>query len=437
MLKNNSKKFNFNIQNMFPAKKRRVVITGMGAVSPLGLNVATNWANVLAGISGVRGITNFNAEDFSVRIGASLADGFDPKDYIAAKDLKKMDEFTYYAIAAATEAWNDSQIEKDVDFSIDRKMVGVSIGTGIGGVGTIARQNENLLNHGPRKISPFLVPAGINNMASGNFAIIKQLKGPNIDITTACASGTNSIGEAARNIIWGDADVMIAGGAEAPITPLGLGGFAAMRALSTRNDDPTHASRPWDTNRDGFVLGEGAGVVVLEELEIAKKRGAKIYGEVIGYGISGDGYHMTSPLEDGDGGMRAMQKALGYANVKPNEIDYINAHGTSTPTGDLCEIRAIRTLFKDYAGELSISSTKSMTGHLLGAAGAIEAIFSILAINNNIVPPTINLENPEAECEGLNLTPNKAQEREVKIAMSNSFGFGGTNACLVFKEFMG
>jgi 3-oxoacyl-[acyl-carrier-protein] synthase II len=409
--------------------KRRVVVTGMGIVSPVGSTIKGAWDNITAGRSGIRAIPPevFDASAFSVRI-AGTAVGFDVNDYLPVKEQKKMDPFIHYGIGAAVDAMRDAGIEVTEE-NADR--IGVSIGSGIGGVGTIERNTRAYLEGGPRKISPFFVPSSIINMISGNLSIMMGLKGPNTALVTACATGTHSIGEAARMIGYGDADVMIAGGAEMATTPLGLGGFAAARALSTRNDEPERASRPWDKDRDGFVLGDGAGVLVLEEYEQAKARGANIYCEVVGFGLSGDAYHMTQP--GGGGAVRCMHHALRDAGLNPDQVDYINAHGTSTPVGDKAESDSVKATFGDYAHKLAVSSTKSMTGHLLGAAGGIEAVFSILAIRDQVAPPTINLENQDPECD-LDFVPNTAREMKIDVALSNSFGFGGTNGTLVFRK---
>ncbi len=409
--------------------KRRVVITGLGMVSPVGLNVADAWTNVLAGRSGIAPLTHFDVSEYSVRFGGSVRD-FEITDYIAAKDAKKMDLFIHYGIAAGIQAVRDSGLEVTEE---NAERIGVAIGSGIGGLTGIEKGHNAFLKGGPRKISPFFVPSNIINMISGNLSIIYGMKGPNYAITTACATATHCIGDAARFIEYGDADVMVAGGSEMSTSTTGLGGFAAARALSTRNDDPQAASRPWDRDRDGFVLSDGAGVVVLEEYEFAKARGAKIYAEVIGFGMSGDAYHMTSPSQGGEGAARCMKLALKNSGINPEEVDYINAHGTSTPAGDVGEAHAMKTAFGDHAYKVAISSTKSMTGHLLGAAGGIEAVFSALAIRDQVAPPTINLDNPDPECD-LDFVPGTAREMNIDIVMSNSFGFGGTNGTLVFRK---
>lgn len=409
--------------------KRRVVITGLGMVSPVGLNVADSWTNILAGKSGIAPLTHFDVSNFSVRFGGSVRD-FEITDYISAKDAKKMDQFIHYGIAAGMQAVKDAGLEVTEE-NADR--IGVAIGSGIGGLTGIENGHSAFLKGGPRKISPFFVPSNIINMISGNLSIIYGMKGPNYAITTACATATHSIGDAARLIEYGDADAMVAGGAEMATSPTGLGGFAAARALSTRNDDPEGASRPWDIERDGFVLSDGAGVVVLEEYEFAKARGANIYAEVIGFGMSGDAYHMTSPSEGGEGAARCMKTAMKNAGINSDDIDYINAHGTSTPAGDLGETQAIKSAFGDHAYQLAVSSTKSMTGHLLGAAGGIEAVFTALALRDQVAPPTINLENPDPECD-LDYVPGEARQMKIDVAMTNSFGFGGTNGTLIFRK---
>lgn len=410
--------------------KRRVVVTGMGLVSPVGLTVADSWRNLLNGQSGIGPIQAFDASDFPTRFGGAVK-GFDITCYVSEKEAKKMDLFIHYGMAAGCQAFEDSGLAS-AGFSADR--VGVAIGAGIGGITGIEEGHNAFLKGGPRKISPFFVPSNIINMISGNLSIKYGLKGPNFAIVTACATGTHNIGEAGRVIQYGDAEVMVAGGAEMATSPTSVGGFASARALSRRNDDPKGASRPWDRDRDGFVLSDGAGVVVLEELEHARRRGARMYGELIGYGTGADAYHMTQPPETGEGAARCMRLALRDAALHPEDVDYVNAHGTSTPAGDIAETRAIKQAFGDYAYRVMISSTKSMTGHMLGAAGGAEAIFSILALCDQVVPPTINLENPDAECD-LDYVPKCARESHLDVAMSNSFGFGGTNATLIFKRF--
>lgn len=409
--------------------KRRVVITGLGLVSPVGLNVPDSWTSILAGKSGIAPLTHFDVSEFSVRFGGSIRD-FDITEYISAKDAKKMDLFIHYGLAAGIQAVRDSGLEVTEK---NAERIGVAIGSGIGGLTGIEKGHDAYHKGGPRKISPFFVPSNIINMISGNLSIIYGMKGPNYAITTACATATHSIGDAARLIEYGDADVMVAGGAEMATSTTGLGGFAAARALSTRNDDPEAASRPWDKDRDGFVLSDGAGVVVLEEYEFAKARGAKIYAEVIGFGMSGDAYHMTSPSVGGEGAARCMKLAMKNAGINVDEVDYINAHGTSTPAGDLGETQAVKSAFGDHAHNVVVSSTKSMTGHLLGAAGGIEAVFTALSIRDQVAPPTINLDNPDPECD-LDFVPGEARQMKINIAMSNSFGFGGTNGTLIFRK---
>ncbi len=409
--------------------KRRVVVTGLGIVSPVGSTVNEAWQNILAGKSGIGPITSFDVSAFSVRFGGAVK-GFNVEDYISAKEARKMDEFIHYGIGAGIQAIRDAGLEIT---EANAERIGVAIGSGIGGIGAIERGYKVWLDNGPRKMSPFLIPSAIINMISGHLSIMYGIKGPNIALVTACTTGTHSIGEAARIIAYGDADVMIAGGAEMATTPTGLGGFAAARALSTRNDDPTAASRPWDKDRDGFVLADGAGVLVLEEYEHAKARGAKIYCELAGYGRSGDAYHMTQPAEGGDGARRCMLNALRDAGINPDEVDYINAHGTSTPAGDKAETEAVKAAFGDHAYKLAISSTKSMTGHLLGAAGGVEAVFTALAIRDQVAPPTINYTTPDPDCD-LDYVPNTAREMKIEVAVSNSFGFGGTNGSIVLRR---
>jgi len=417
---------------------RRVVITGLGMTTPLGNGVEVNWSNILGGKSGLRQVTGFETSDISCRIAGLVPDadapnGLQMDDYIEPKEQRKLDRFIQLGIVAAVEAVENSGW-KPTDLA-DQDRTGVLIGSGIGGLQTIVETTELLNERGTRRISPFFIPSALINLISGQVSIRYQFRGPNHSVVTACSTGAHAIGDAARLIALDDADVMVAGGAEAAVCRLGLAGFAAARALSTGyNDDPTAGSRPWDRARDGFVMGEGAGVVVLEELEHAKARGATIYGEVKGYGLSGDAYHITAPAEDGNGGYRAMEAALKRAKLTPHDIDYINAHGTSTPLGDLIEAGAVKRLLGDAAGSVSMSSTKSATGHLLGAAGAIEAIYSTLAVYHGQVPPTLNLEDPEPVMEGMDLVPLKAKTRTVRNAMSNSFGFGGTNASLIIGQ---
>lgn len=409
--------------------KRRVVVTGLGAVTPVGVNVQTSWENIVAGKSGVAPIDLFDVSDFSVRFGANVKN-FDVSDVMSKKDARKMDTFIHYGIAAAKEAITDAGLEV-TDANADR--IGVAIGSGIGGLPGIESGYDSFLNGGPRKISPFFVPSNIINMISGNLSIMYGMKGPNTAIVTACSTGTHNISSAGRMIEYGDADVMIAGGAEMATSPTGLGGFAAARALSTRNDSPETASRPWDKDRDGFVLGDGAGVIVLEEYEHAKKRGATIYAELAGSGMSSDAFHMTMPSKGGEGAARCMTNALKDAGLNVDEVNYINAHGTSTPAGDVAETMAIKSALGDAARHVAVSSTKSMIGHLLGAAGGVEAVFSLLSIRDQVAPPTINLDNPDEACD-LNYVPHTAQEMPIRVAMSNSFGFGGTNGTVIFKQ---
>jgi len=408
---------------------RRVVITGLGMLTPLGADVASTWEGIKAGKSGIRNIEHFDTESFSTRF-AGLVPEFDIADYLSPKDARKMDVFIQYGLVAAIQAIRDAGLDMDKE---DGDRVGAAFGSGIGGLTNIEDNHRKLLDSGPRKLSPFFVPGTIINMIAGNLAIMYGMKGPNFATVTACTTGTHNIGFAAQQIMLGQADVMVAGGAEKGSTPLGMGGFAAARALSTRNDDPQGASRPWDKGRDGFVLADGAGAVVLEDYEHAKARGATIYAELAGFGMSDDAYHITAPAEGGVGAMKAMENALRNAGVSADQVDYINAHGTSTQMGDLAEIAAIKSLFGAHAEKLAVSSTKSMVGHLLGAAGAVEAIFSILAIRDSIAPPTINLHDPDEGCD-LNLVANTAQQRNIDYALSNSFGFGGTNGTLLFKK---
>ena len=409
--------------------KRRVVITGLGAVTPVGLSVKESWENILAGKSGIAPLTLFDVSEFPVRFGGSIKD-FDITTIIPRKEAKKMDMFIHYGLAAGKEAIEDSGL---VVTEENAERIGVAIGAGIGGLPGIELGYDAYLKGGPRKISPFFVPSNIINMVAGNLSIMYGLKGPNIAIATACSSGTHNISSAGRMIQYGDADVMIAGGSEMSTSKTGLGGFAAARALSTRNDDPEAASRPWDKDRDGFVLGDGAGVIVLEEYEHAVKRGAKIYAELVGSGMSSDAYHMTSPSPGGDGAARCMKNAMADAGLSADQIDYVNAHGTSTPAGDAGETQAIKSAFGSAAQNIAVSSTKSMIGHLLGAAGGVEAIFSILAIRDQVAPPTINLDNPDPECD-LDYVPHTARQMPIQVTMSNSFGFGGTNGTVIFKK---
>lgn len=410
--------------------KRRVVVTGIGIVCPVGNSVQDAWSNILAGKSGAAAVDQFDTEGFSTRFSCSVKD-FDVGQYMAAKDARKMDEFIHFGMAAGIQAIEDSGI--DVFDSLDPKRVGVAIGSGIGGLPNIEAQKQVLQDRGPRKISPFFIPSSIINMICGNLSIRYGYQGPNYAIVTACTTGTHNIGDAARTIAYDDADVMIAGGAEMATCALGLAGFGAARALSQRNDDPEAASRPWDVDRDGFVLGDGAGVLVLEEYEHARARGADIYCEMAGYGMSGDAFHMTQPSENGDGARRCMLNAMRDGGINPTDVGYINAHGTSTPAGDIAETEAVKGAFGDHANAVRVSSTKSMTGHLLGAAGGIEAVFSVLALRDGVAPPTINLDNPDPACD-LNYVANHPQEMQTDVVLSNSFGFGGTNGTVAFRR---
>ncbi|HEX7116053.1 MAG TPA: beta-ketoacyl-ACP synthase II [Steroidobacter sp.] len=410
--------------------KRRVVITGLGIISPVGSTVESAWRNVLEGVSGIGPITRFDVSAFPVRFGGAVID-FEPEKYLPAKELRKMDPFMHYGFAAAADAIKDSGLEIT---EANASRIGVAMGAGIGGLDTIEQNYQKYLEAGsPKKISPFFVPSSIINMISGHVSIQFKLTGPNIATVTACTTSTHSIGLAMRLIQYGDADVMIAGAGEMATTPLGLGSFCQARALSTRNDDPKRASRPWDKDRDGFVLSDGAGAVLLEEYEHAKKRGARIYAELVGFGMSGDAHHITAPPEDGEGARLAMDNALKDAKLDPSDVQYINAHATSTELGDRAETVAIKRCFGDHAKKLAVSSTKSMTGHLLGAAGAVEAIFSILALRDQVAPPTINLDEPGEGCD-LDYVPHTAREMPIKVALSNSFGFGGTNGTLIFRK---
>jgi 3-oxoacyl-[acyl-carrier-protein] synthase II len=409
--------------------RRRVVVTGLGIVSPVGNTVDVAWSGVLAGKSGIGPITRIDVSAFPVRFGGEVRN-FDITQYIPAKDARKMAPFIHYGIAAASQAISDSGLIINED---NAERTGMAIGSGIGGLPGIEDAYQAYIDGGPRKISPFFVPGNIINMIGGNLSILHGMKGPNIAIVTACATSTHNIGVAARMIAYGDADIMIAGGAEMTTCPTGIGGFAAARALSTRNDDPQAASRPWDRERDGFVLGDGAGILMLEEYEQARRRGANIYAEIAGFGMSGDAYHMTQPAPGGEGAARCMQNAIADAAMNREDIHYINAHGTSTPAGDLAETLAMKRVFGDDARKVAVSSTKSMTGHLLGAAGGIEAVFSVLALRDQVAPPTINLENPDPECD-LDYVPNAAREMKIGTVMSNSFGFGGTNATLILRK---
>lgn len=409
--------------------KRRVVVTGLGILSPVGNDIASAWDNIKSGRSGIGPITHFDASTFPTRIAGEVRD-FDPTSIVPAKDVKKMDPFIVYGIAASIQAIADSGLVIDES---NAERIGCAIGAGIGGIYTIEKTSITYHEHGQRKISPFFVPSSIVNMAAGDLSIMLGLKGPNIACVTACTTATHNIGLAMRMIQYGDADVMIAGGSEYATVGTAVGGFCSARALSTRNDEPTKASRPWDADRDGFVLSDGAGVLVLEEYEAARARGAKIYCELVGFGMSGDAYHMTSPSESGEGGGRCMVNAMRDAGINREQVQYINAHGTSTPAGDLAEVMGIKGVFGDHASKLMVSSTKSMTGHLLGAAGGVEAIFTILGMRDGVVPPTINLDNPSEGCD-LDFVPHTARDVKIDIAASNSFGFGGTNGTLVFRK---
>ena len=417
---------------------RRVVVTGLGLVTPLGIGVKNNWDGITSGKSGIAAIESFDVSDLPAKIAGQVPRGsssdamFDPDLYMSPKEQRRVDDFIIYAMGAAVQAVEDAGWEPENES--DRERTGVVIGSGIGGLQTIYEGSTLINERGPRKVGPFFIPSALINLASGYLSIRYGFKGPNHAVVTACSTGAHAIGDASRMIMLDDADVMIAGGTEAAICRIGLAGFAAARALSTSyNDTPEKASRPYDQGRDGFVMGEGAGIIVLEEYEHAKSRGANIYAEILGYGMSGDAYHITAPAVDGNGGFRSMQAALKNANINPEDIDYVNAHGTSTPLGDEIELAAVKRLFGDHAYKIAMSSTKSAIGHLLGAAGSVEAIYSILAIHNNVVPPTLNLDNPSESCD-IELVPHTAQEREVKRVLSNSFGFGGTNATLVFSE---
>lgn len=408
--------------------KRRVVVTGLGIVSPTGIGIEESWKNVLAGQSGITRVTRFDVAPFASQIAGEVK-GFDPSRYMPAKEARRLDTFIHYGMAAAIEAIADAGVSANEQ---NAERIGVVIGSGIGGLPLIEETHTALVDGGARKISPFFIPGSIINLIAGTVSITYGFKGPNLAIVTACTTSTHCIGEGMRLIEYGDADVIVAGGAEAAVSPLGIGGFAAMRALSTRNDDPAAASRPWDADRDGFVLGEGAGVLVLEEYEHAKARGARIYCELAGYGLSADAHHMTAPCEDGEGAVRCMRNALRSAQLNPEDIHYINAHGTSTPLGDVAETVAVKRCFGDHANKVAVSSTKSLTGHLLGAAGGVEAVFSVLAIRDQVAPPTINLHNPSPECD-LDYVPNTARPMTLRTALSNSFGFGGTNGSLIFR----
>ncbi len=413
-------------------KNKRVVVTGLGILSPLGNNTEENWEALTSGKSGIAGITHFDPAEFPSRIAGEIKN-FNPEDFIEKKEIKKMDTFLHYALASGKMAVKDSGL---IITEENAERVGVMVGSGLGGLETIERYHKILLEQGPKKISPFFIPMLIVNLAPGHISMHFGCKGPNSSIVTACATGNHSIGAAFNIIQRGDADAMIAGGVEATITPLAVGGFCSMKALSTRNDEPQKASRPFEKDRNGFVIAEGAGLLVLEELELAKKRGATIYAEIAGFACNADAHHITAPSPGGEGAARCMSLALKDAGMNPEEIDYINAHGTSTQMNDLSETQGMKTVFKDHAYKLAVSSTKSMTGHLLGAAGGVEAIFSLLAINHGVIPPTINYETPDPECD-LDYVPNQAREQKIKTVMSNSFGFGGTNATLIFKKYEG
>ena len=407
---------------------KRVVVTGLGMLSPVGNNVTSSWKNIIEGSSGVKEIDKFDTSDFETKFAATV--DINLEDYLDKKETRRTDPFIQFGLIASKECLDDSKIDLE---NIDLNRFGVSIGSGIGGLGTIEDNKTILSDRGPKKISPFFVPGAISNMVSGYASLKFGLRGPNISIASACSSASHSIGYSFRSIVHGDADLMLTGGSEMATTPLGIAGFNAAKALSTNNENPTEASRPWDQDRDGFVLGEGAGCLLLEEYEHAIARGAKIYAEIIGFGMSADAHHITSPPNEGEGAALSMQNAISDAGIEVSEIDYVNAHGTSTPAGDIAETKAIKTIFKNEIDDLIVSSTKSMTGHLLGAAGAIEAIFSILSIQDNICPPTINLDNPDPECD-LNYSAHTATKKRITQSLSNSFGFGGTNATLIFKE---
>jgi len=412
--------------------KRRVVVTGLGLVTPNGIGVETAWKNICEGKSGIGPITRFDTNGFETKIAAEVKD-FHPEQYIEKKEIKKMDLFIQYALAATKEALEDAQLRITPE---NCERIGVIVGTGLGGLPNIEKYHQILMERGPSRVSPFFIPMVIANLASGHIAIQFGAKGPNTCVVTACATGAHCIGDAFRAIRYGDADAIIAGGTEANITPLCVSGFNAMKALSTRNDEPQKACRPFEKNRDGFVIGEGAGILILEELEFALRRKAKIYAELIGFGYTGDAYHITAPPPDGEGAARCMKMAIRDAGLTPEEVDYINAHGTSTPLNDVTETIAIKTVFGEHAKKIPISATKSMTGHLLGAAGSTEAIFTILSIRDGILPPTINYEEPDPECD-LDYVPNQARRQDIRVGMSNAFGFGGTNATLIFKKFEG
>jgi 3-oxoacyl-[acyl-carrier-protein] synthase II len=413
------------------ARQRRVVVTGLGIVSPVGIGVSAAWDSIVNGRSGIEKITRFDCAAYNTHIAGEVK-GFDPANYMSGKEARRYDTFIHYGIAAGKEALADSGLTKEI-IALDPERYGLSIGSGIGGLPMIQETCYAVKEGGPRKISPFFIPGSIINMISGLLSIEYGIQGPNLSAVTACSTANHCIGESMRKIEYGDADVMVVGGSEAAVCEMGIGGFNAARALSTRNDDPHAASRPWDVDRDGFVLGEGAGVIVIEELEHAKKRGAKIYCELVGYGVSGDAYHVTAPREDGDGARRCMRNALANAGLNADAVDYVNAHGTSTPLGDVAEATAVKGAFGDHTKKLMVSSTKSMTGHLLGAAAGVEAIFTILALKHGVIPPTINLHQQDPAVD-LDLVPNVARQKQVNVVMSNSFGFGGTNSTLVFSR---
>jgi len=413
-------------------ERRRVVVTGMGLLCPTGIGVEASWENIISGKSGIGPVTRFDVSGYPSRIAGEVKD-FHPEEFMPEKLIKRLDPFVRLAIAAPRMALEDSGLKID-EKNADR--VGVITGCGLGGLGSIEHYRDILVNRGPRRVSPFFIPMAIPNMASGQISIMFGAKGPNTVVCTACAAGTHGIGDAFKAIQRGDADVMITGGTESVITPLALAGFSALKALSTRNDEPEKASRPFDKARDGFVIGEGSGMLIIEELNHALDRGANILAEIIGYGLTGDAYHMTAPPEDGEGAARCMQMALDDAGISPADVDYINAHGTSTPLNDLCETRAIKSVFKEHAKNIAISSTKSMTGHMLGGAGGVEAVFCIKSIQDGIIPPTVNLDEPDPDCD-LDYVPNKARKMDVNVVMSNSFGFGGTNAVLIFQKYNG
>lgn len=410
--------------------KRRVVITGVGLVTPLGTGTDKTWEGLISGHSGIGPITRFDASDQASRIAAEIKD-FDPAKWFEKKQVKNLDDFVQYAVAAADMAWKDSGLLMSDEMA---ERVGVITGCGMGGLPTIEQYHGVLMNRGPRRVTPFFIPRVIPNMPSGHISMRLGAKGPNLALSTACAAGTHAVGEAFRHIVCGDCDIVVSGGAESVICPLALGGFSSMKALSTRNDEPEKASRPFDRDRDGFIIAEGAGMIILEELEMARSRGAEIYAEIVGYGQSSDAYHIAAPPEDGEGAARCMAMALRNAEMNPDDIDYINAHGTSTPLNDRCETAAIKTVFRNHAKKLAISSTKSMTGHMLGGAGGIESAFTVLTLHHGVIAPTVNLDNPDPACD-LDYVPNTAREMKVSTAMSNSFGFGGTNGVIIMKRF--